>query len=272
MDSDTIAILALFAFMAGFAIFFFFVVYKVVSFASRRGSPVTSVRTPLTKEQLNTVIRLTPQEQTSMRRGVWAATVITVVIFGFFSAEKAWEYYRFVLVGERVQATVIEIQKHRSSGRHHRTTYQYTLEAVVDGVVVTDTYSVGSISTHDEGDVVEAYASSDGALAVAGYEQMDPVWISGFLALLIGIQVALAKQRARIALGEMKVANLPKEMRRRKLQELGMLGDSMGMAGSDLVPSQTTSDGKPAYSIGGSRLPSPSTSRVEGDDGSNYRP
>lgn len=259
MSNDVIILLAVVTFMFGFVIFFFFAIYKVVHAISRR-IPMNASVSPLNKAQLDTIVLLTPTEQTTMRRKAWIASILILLLFGAVIVGTSWNYYRFVLTGQKVQATILSITKHRSGGRHQRTTYRYTLQAEVRGAIVTDTYSAGSSSSYNVGDRILVYATTDSSpeLAIAKNEEMDPLWVVGSILLLVLINASLARTRKKITTGSMRIRDLSRAMRRRKLQEI------QGTVSQASVPATTIPGGLPTYTIGGVNAP-------KANDGSDYK-
>lgn len=254
MESDTPGILALFAFMAGFSIFFFFIIYKMVkAFGGKMEGKSSSFKQQWTKEQLNTVVTLTDDEKRSMNRGAIIGLVIATLICGVGFTSISATYWKYVVQGEKISATVTDVKSYRSGSKRKTTKYIYSLEAAVDGELVKDTYRSGSYHDADVGDVVDVYVTNDAEpeLALAAVEERDPLWLV-FLAAFFGIFVfGMTKHRKRIATGQMKINQLSKSMRRKKLMELEQ----------PMIP-----DGKLMYTIGGaSQMPQ------EGDDGRNYR-
>ena len=223
-----------------------------------------------TKADLDTIAILTPAEQTKMRRRLLINTVLIMVILGSIVGISAWNHYRFVLTGQTVQATILDITKHRSAGRHSRTHYWYQLEAVVNGKTVVDEYDVGSTSFYDEGDTIAVYATSDETpeLAVTAREGTDLPLIVGGLLFGIGIQMALRRKLRGIATGKMRIGNLSKAMRQRKLAEIEET--RVKNVSPESIADNTTPDGKPMYTIGGSSATS--TVPIEGNDGREYLP
>jgi hypothetical protein len=251
MDENVLMLVIVFSFASAFAIWFFFIIYKIVGSATK-GKP-SSVTQQWTKEQLSTVITLTDDEKQSMNRGVIIGLVVVTLICGIGFASISATYWKYVIQGERISATVTDMDSYRSGSRNKTTKYIYSLKAMVDGELVRDTYHSGSYHDADVGDVVDVYATSDAEpeLALAAVEERAPLWLL-FLAVFFGVFVfGMTKQRKRIATGQMKISQLSKAMRRRKLMEL---------------ESSTASEGKPAYTIGAS-----SQAPEEGNDGRNYR-
>lgn len=254
MENDTLGILALFAFMAGFSIFFFFIIYKMVkAFGGKMEGKSSSFTQQWTKEQLNTVVTLTDDEKRSMNRGVIIGLVIVTLICGIGFVSISATYWKYVVQGEKISATVTDLESYRSGSKRKTTKYIYSLEATVDGELVKDTYRSGSYHDADVGDVVDVYATNDAEpeLALAAVEERDPLWLL-FLAVFFGVFVfGMTKQRNRIATGQMKINQLSKSMRRKKLMEL---------------EKPMTPDGKQMYSIGGFEQRPPKS-----NDGSDYR-
>lgn len=214
-------------------------------------SPADMSKKALRRQQLNTEVVLTEDEKRAMKKGNWKAGIIVGVILSLIVSITAWNYWRFVVKGEPVQATITSVSKHRSSGRHHRTTYTYTLKADVDGATVTDSYSAGSSGGYTVGEVVDAYADTSGAhtdLAIASVVKASP-FTTGGLALVVGFAVgsAIYAQGKRIQSGRAKIANLPARFRTARIANLPAISSVPPL------PAPTTPDGLPMYTIGGSR-------------------
>lgn len=253
MNSDTLGILALFAFMAGFATFFFFIIYKMVkAFGGKMEGKSSSFTQQWTKEQLDTVVTLTDDDKRSMNRTAMIGLVIATLICGVGFTSVSATYWKYVVQGEKISATVTDVESYRSGGKRKRK-YLYTLEATVNGTVVRDTYRAGSYRSADVGDVIDVYFvdDTDPELAIAAVEERGPFWLLFFVVFYGVILFAMRKQRKDVASGRMKIGRLPKAMRRKKFMEL---------------EKPKTSEGKPMYSIGGSEQ-----SRPRSNDGSDYR-
>jgi Na+/H+-dicarboxylate symporter len=254
MDDHVLMAIIAFAFASAFAIGFFFVIYKMVKvFGGKMEGKPSSFKQHWSTEQLNTVVQLTDAEKRSMKRSLALPFVIVALICGIGFASIGSTYWKYVIQGEKISATVTAVQTYRSGTKRKRTKYIYSLQAVVGGVLVRDTYRSGSYHDADVGGVVPVYATNDAVpeLALAAVEERDPVWLL-FFATLFGVVVfSLAKQRKQIESGQMKINQLSKAMRRKKLMEL---------------ENPVTPDGKPVYTIGGSK-----SVPKEGDDGRSYR-
>jgi hypothetical protein len=251
MDENILMLVIAFSFASAFAIGFFFIIYKIVG-AAKKGKS-SSVAQQWTKEQLNTVVTLTDDEKRSMNRGVIIGLVIVTLICGIGFTSISATYWKYVVQGEKISATVTNVDSYRSGSKRKTTKYIYSLEATVDGELVRDTYRSGSYHDADIGDIVDVYATNDvePELALAAVEERDPLWLL-FLAAFFGVFVfGMTKQRKRIATGQMKINQLSKAMRRKKLVELEQ---------------PMTPDGKPTYSIGGFEQSPPKS-----NDGSDYR-
>ena len=238
-------------FAAVFAIGFFFTIYKIVG-AATRGKP-SSITQQWTKEQLNTVVTLTDNEKRFMSRKLFFGAILVTVFCGAGILGIASSYWKYVVQGEQISATVTAVESYRSRSKRKTRKYIYSLEATVDGELVRDTYRSGSYHGADVGDVVDVYATNDAEpeLALAAVEERDPLWLL-FLAAFFGVFVfGMTKQRQRIATGQMKINQLSKAMRRKKLMEL---------------EKPMSLDERPMYAIGGS-----SQAPEEGNDGKDYR-
>jgi hypothetical protein len=246
-------------FMSGFV----FYLYLIIKRATRKSKSV--LMTPEMKAALNTEVTLTSEEQKTMRRGLIAAGVLIGIILLGFIATTGWEYYRFVMTGEKVTATIINKSSHRSSGKRHRTTYTYTLQATVNDVVVKDSYSAGSSGGYAVGDVITAYATNESSpeLAIAGVEDRDPLFEIFYVLGLGGVSFLAVRQWKKIRSGKMRLANLPLKYRNERLRML-RVGTSVSVPTRVQIsaPRATTASGLPTYTIGPGN---------EGNDGSNYK-
>jgi hypothetical protein len=251
MNEDTLMLVIVFSFAGAFAIGFFFIIYKLVKvFGGAMTGKSSSFQPYWTKEQLNMVATLTEDEQRSMRRGTVIGLIVVTIICGVGITSISATYWKYVVQGEKISATVIDVDSYRSGSRRE---YIYSLEATVGGERVRDTYRSGMYHDAEIGDVVDVYAAPDAdpELVLAAVEERDPLWLLFFFTFFTVFVSAVLRQRKRIATGQMKIARLPKAMKRKKLMELKQ---------------QKTPEGKPMYTIGGS-----SQAMNEGDDGRNYR-
>lgn len=246
-------------FMSGFV----FYMYLIIKRATRKSKAVPM--TPEMKAALNMEVALTPEEQGSMRKGlVMASALVGIILLGLITIT-GWQYYRFVVTGEKVTATIINKSSHRSSGKRHRTTYTYTLQATVNNVVVKDSYSAGSSGGYAVGDVITAYATNESSpqLAIAGVEDRDPVFEIFYVLGLGGFSFLAVRQWKKIRSGKMRLANLPLRYRKERLRSMQIGTSVPGLTSVQTsVPRPTTSSGLPTYTIGPGN---------EGNDGSNYK-
>lgn len=242
-----------------FAAGFFFYLYLIIKRATRKIRVQTI--TPEMKAMLNTEVLLTPEEQKSMFKNLVVVGVLGCALFGGMITAIGMNYWRFVMKGEEVSATITNKTSHRSSGRHSHTSYTYTLQATVNDIVVQDSYGAGSSGSYKVGDTVRAYATHDVApeLAIAAIEDRDPFFEALLLAGLAGLLFLAVSQRSKIRSGKMRLANLPEKFRKARLQ--AMQGVSLGSSVTPL-PRPTTPSGLPTYTIGPGN---------EGNDGSNYK-
>lgn len=260
--SNPLLVFGIFAlFAAGFC-FYFYLILKRVTRKTR-----TVAVTPEMKAMLNTEVSLTPEEQKSMRRRlVTAGLLIGVILFGLITVT-GLNYWRFAITGEEVTASITNKSSHRSSGRRNRTTYTYTLQATVNGIVVKDSYRAGSSSGYDVGDTVSAYATNEAPpqLAIAAIEDRDPFLEVLYFAGLGGFFFVGWRQWRSIRSGKMKLGNIPVKFRKERLWAMQSVSSMSGVT-SDVtatsMPKSTTSSGLPAYTIGPGN---------EGNDGSNYK-
>ena len=255
-----------FAIFALFAAGFFFYLYLVIKRATRK-SRVASI-TPEMQAMLNTEVVLTPEEQKSMGRSLAVSGVLVGAVLLGLVVITGFNYYRFVMTGQEVSASIVNKTSHRSSGRHSHTSYTYTLQAIINGTVVNDSYSAGSSGGYKVGDTVRAYATKEAPpqLAIAATEDRDPFLEVLYLACLGGFIFLVVRQRIRIRSGKMRLAMLPEKFRKDRLRAMRASVPIAGVtADATLVtpmPRPTTPSGLPTYTIGPGK---------EGNDGSNYK-
>lgn len=246
--------------MIAVIVLIWFCIWHFVTKYGKEFHPVSAAdlsKKALRKQQLNTEVFLTEDEKRAMKRGNWKAGIIVGVILSLVAGITAWDYWRFAVRGEPVQATITNVSKYRSSGRHHRTTYTYTLNADVDGELVTDLYSAGSSGGYTVGEVVDAYADTSGAhtdLAIANVVKTSP-FTTGGLVFIVGVLVgsAVYAQGKRIRSGRAKIANLPVRFRMARIANLPTDPGSPTVSSVPSAATKTNSDGLPMYTIGGNR-------------------
>ncbi len=265
MNNDVVFLVIAFGVSILFIIAFFRFMYTLLqNMRKSDDARAASIMQKPTKEELDTVITLTPDEQRSMMRSATAAVMIGVLLCSTLMIVMSVRYWQYVVEGERISATVTNISTSRSGTKRRRTKYTYTLQATVDGNVVRDTYSAGSYHSAKVRDVIDVYATSETPpqLAIAAVEDRDPFLVL-LLAVLLGFLVfVMKKQRAVIATGRMKLRQFSEKTRYKKLKELraGAQHSSAPMERS------TTSDGKPMYTLNNE-----STESNIGNDGRDYR-
>lgn len=246
--------------MVAVIVLLWLLIWHFVTKYSTQFRPASSTETStkaLRRQQLNTEVLLTEEEKRAMTKNMWKMTIIVGIILSLLIGITAWEYWRFAVNGELVQATITNVSKHRSSGRHHRTTYTYTLKADVDGVVVSDSYSAGSSGGYTVGEVVDAYADTSGVpvdLAIADVVRGAPLRTAGISIFVLGVVGAiLVGQRRNIRVGRARIGNLPAPFRAARIASLPKASESPVSLPISPPPAPTTPDGLPMYTIGGNR-------------------
>lgn len=237
-----------------------FVIWRFTIKHSKEFQPVSPSdmnKKQLRKQQMNTEVVLTDDEKRAMKKNMWKIGIIVGIILLFIIGVTGWNYWRFAVKGESVQATITNVSKHRSSGKSRRTTYTYTLSATVDGVVVKDSYGAGSSGAYKVGDVVETYADTSGVrtdLAIASVVDRSP-FSAGTIVLIAAAVIgsALYAQGKNMKAGKARIANLPSRFREARIASLPRAETSSTAQSIPTAPVATTPDGLPMYTIGGSR-------------------
>jgi len=211
----------------------------------RSASLVGITKKQLRTQRLNTVVDLVDEEKRAIKKRMWMIGVVTIVMFFLVVRFVSLNYWRFVVTGVPVQATITNVVKHRSSGRRSHTSYTYTLHADVRGALVTDTYDAGSSGEYRVGEVVDAYADVSGThvnLAIANVEKTSPLFSAGIIGIfLLAIGFILSRDRKNIRTGKAKILELPSRFRSARLTNL--------LPAS--APTQNASNTLPTYTIGG---------------------
>ncbi|MEK7632360.1 MAG: hypothetical protein AAB473_01050 [Patescibacteria group bacterium] len=246
--------------MVAVIVLLWFLIWHFVTKYSKQFQPVSSLqmsKKQIRMRQLNTEVLLTEEEKQAMKKRMWRVGAIAGGIILLLISIAAWDYWRFVVSGESVQATITSVSKHRSSGRRHRTTYTYTLRADMDGVVVSDLYSAGSYGSYTVGETIDAYANTFGThtdLAIANIVRAEPLTAGGMAAVAVVIVgVGLFGQEKCIRTGRARIANLPARFRTARLAGLPTASGSSTTSSVSATPALTTPDGLPMYNIGGTR-------------------
>ena len=265
MSNDVVMLIIAFVIATVFVVAFFVFMYALVR-GMRKTDQVRNAATTEkpTKEELDTVITLTPDERRSMMRSTVAVALLGTLLCGMTIVVMSMRYWQYAVEGERISATVTNVSKTRSGSRRKRTKYTYTLQATVNGNVVRDTYGAGSYHAAKVKDVVDVYATKETPpqLALAAVEDRDPLLVLLVTAVLGFILLAMKKQRAMIATGRMKLRQFSEKSRKRKLMELRAGSHNP----STPIENNVTADGKPTYTIG-----SEADQPTAGNDGRDYR-
>lgn len=246
--------------MVAVIVLLWFLIWHFVTKYSKTFQPGSSSqmsKKQIRMRQLNTEVVLTMEEKQAMKKRMWWGGAIAGGIILLLIGIAAWDYWRFAVNGEPVQATITNVSKHRSSGRRHRTTYTYTLRANVDGVVVSDSYSAGSYGGYTVGETIGAYANTSGThtdLALANVVRAEPLTAGG-MAVVVAVIVGagLFGQEKCIRTGRARIANLPARFRTARIANLPAIPGSPTSSSVPPAPAPTTPDGLPMYTIGGSR-------------------
>lgn len=199
------------------------------------------------------VVDITSQERKSILRGLAAVCIFITFVMVIFVGITAREYWKFAVNGEEVQATVTKGEKHRSSGRRSHTTYTYTLQSVINGVRISDTYNAGKEGGYAVGSTVEAYAARSGKsidLAIKDIVSNSPFSTIPILLFWVVVGFISIKKWKQVETGSMKIKDLPKKFQRQRLA--AMPSQSVEKA---YPSSQVTPAGFPTYSIGGTSTP-----------------
>lgn len=217
-----------------FLVSFFRFIYNIICGISAAKTPV--VKEKFTQEELDRVVTLTEGEQRKMTRGLVFVVVVSTLLLGGITVSLGSPLRDFIIDGEKVSATVLDIDSYRSGGKRNTIRYRYTLEAVVDGAVVRDIYSAGSYRGASIGDTVSAYATNEArpklAIAMVLYE--GAVLLLIIIAIYGVVLFAMKTQYDKIQTGQMTIRDFSKSSRRKKLNELN---------------GTNTADGKRMYTI-----------------------
>jgi len=253
MPSDGLVIGIVVLSILAFTLFVVLLMYKL--FRTKRLYTGDGYSSGFTKEQMNTVVQLTPDEQKRWQQNLLTGFILFTLFFAVFVGFSGLSYWKFVVQGSPIQATVLGMASHQSGGRHSKTVYTYTLQALIDGEIIKDSYNAGSHYSSKVGDIVDAYATNEEApeLAIAAVEDRDPLIILGAILVYSFAVFGIVQQRKRVASGHVKISTLPKSMRRARLAAL------------KLEKKEAPTSESSIYTIGKSNVP-----EKRAGDGSDY--
>lgn len=164
-------------------------------------------------------VTLTSEERRNMGRILWIGYSLGVIVILAFMAFFAFDYWKFAVNGESIQATVMNINSYRSMKNDAFIVDTYTLRAMIDGKIVTDTYRNGNKKFYKIGDVVEVYVTPVGDhmdFAIKSDIENDP-WFGGLsLFALLGISFISVMRWKKIQSGTMKFRELPRRFQTRR--------------------------------------------------------
>lgn len=220
MASESLVIGVTISFILAFTLFVVLLMYKL--FKTKTLHSGFDHISGLTKEQMNSEVQLTPDEQRRWKKNLLIGFIFLTFIFVFIAGSSGLGYWKFVVQGSKTQAMVLGIASRQSGGRHHNTTYTYTLETSIDGEAIKDSYSAGSYHSSKVGDVVDVYVTNGESreLAIASVEDRDPIIILAAVVVYAFMMFNLVQQRKRVESGKVKFSSLPKSMRRSRFAEL----------------------------------------------------